>query len=294
MRLIGHLAGESSAQTFGDYLYVLGIDNQIDFEKDTGWAVWIHDEDRIQEAMQLLETYRTNPADPKYAAKARDAGQLRAAKQKDDAAYRKRMITPDRVFRPVAGYGGYRIGPLTAGLIMASAGVFLLSRLGREPQHVSALFMTDYLNSGLVEIRSGQVWRLFTPVLVHFGVLHILFNMMWLHDLGSMIEARQGSLRLALLVLVIAGFSNLGQYLVSGPVFGGMSGVIYGLLGYVWMRGKFDPASGLMLHQSTVIMMLIWFFACLVGVIPGVANTTHTVGLVMGMAWGYLSSLRRQ
>jgi GlpG protein len=71
-----------------------------------------------------------------------------------------------------------------------------------------------------------------------------------------------------------------------------MSGVVYGLLGYVWIRGKFDPASGLYLHPYNVIMMLVWFFACLLHLIPNIANTTHAVGLGIGIAWGYLSSLR--
>jgi membrane associated rhomboid family serine protease len=157
---------------------------------------------------------------------------------------------------------------------------------------VSALFISDYLNSGLAEVRSGQIWRLLTPIFLHFGVLHVLFNMMWLADLGSMIEARQSSLRLGLLVLVIGCGSNFGQYLVGGPIFGGMSGVVYGLLGYIWMRGKFDPASGLFLHQSTVLMMMIWFVVCFTGLVGHVANAAHAVGLGMGVAWGYLSSLK--
>ena len=45
------------------------------------------------------------------------------------------------------------------------------------------------------------------------------------------------------LVLVIAALSNLGQYFVSGPNFCGISGVVYGLFGYIWMKGRFDPAS---------------------------------------------------
>jgi GlpG protein len=107
-----------------------------------------------------------------------------------------------------------------------------------------------------------------------------------------MIEARQGTLQLALLVVVIAGLSNFGQYYVSGPIFGGMSGVVYGLLGYIWIRGKFDPGSGLFLHPSTVNMMLIWFVLCYTNLLGPVANTAHAVGLIAGIAWGYLSSLR--
>jgi GlpG protein len=75
-------------------------------------------------------------------------------------------------------------------------------------------------------------------------------------------------------------------------MFGGMSGVVYGLLGYVWIRGKFDPGSGLYLHPTTVIMMILWFLACFTPLVPNVANAVHTVGFGMGIAWGYLSSLR--
>ena len=132
------------------------------------------------------------------------------------------------------------------------------------------LFITDFTasdgfikwNKHLPEILHGQLWRLVTPIFIHFGVLHIFFNMLWLRDLGSMIEGRQSSWLLAVLVLVIAACSNLAQFCFGGPMFGGMSGVVYGLLGYIWMRGKFDPGSGLYLHPSTVTMMIIWFFAC--------------------------------
>jgi len=71
-----------------------------------------------------------------------------------------------------------------------------------------------------------------------------------------------------------------------------MSGVVYGLLGYIWIRGKFDPASGLYLHSSTVVMMLLWLVAGFTGWLGPIANGAHLGGLVMGMAWGWLSSLR--
>ena len=70
-----------------------------------------------------------------------------------------------------------------------------------------------------------------------------------------------------------------------------MSGVVYGLLGYVWMKGKFDPSSGLFVHPQTVTMMLIWLVLCMTPVIPHIANTAHAVGLAVGVATGFLSSL---
>jgi GlpG protein len=94
-------------------------------------------------------------------------------------------------------------------------------------------------------------------------------------------------------VVVFGVFSNLAQYVFVGPYFLGMSGVVYGLIGYIWIRGKLDPGSGLLLHRATVTMALIWLVLGLTGVL-GVANGAHVGGLLIGMVWGYLSSLRHR
>ena len=294
MRLIGHLADEKAARTFADYLYVQKIESHLEFEKPDGWGVWINDEDRIEEAAGLLTAFRQNPADPRYRAEAKSAAELRAEAEKDEAKYRKRQSDRRHLFRPLRDFG---FGPLTYGLIVISVVVALYSKLGADKQAIMGLFIADFtrfdpFGPRLPEILHGQVWRLITPIFIHFGPIHILFNMLWLRDLGSMIEGRQSWRVLALLVLVTAACSNLAQFYYGGPVFGGMSGVVYGLLGYIWLRGKFDPASGLYLHPSTVMMMIIWFFACFTPIIPHVANAAHAAGLVIGLAWGYLSSLR--
>ena len=294
MRLIGHLAEEKAARTFADFLYVQKIESHVEFEKADGWGIWINDEDKLEEAAQLLTAFRANPADPKYRAEAKSAAELRAEAEKDEAKWRKKLSDRRHLMQPLRDYG---FGPLTLGLMAISIVVFFLSKFGNDPRPAIGLFITEFNAHGplgrvLPEVTHGQVWRLITPIFVHFDPLHILFNMLWLRDLGSMIEGRQSSWQLALLVGVIAAGSNLGQFLIAGPVFGGMSGVVYGLLGYIWMRGKFDPGSGLYVHPSTVTMMIIWFFACFTPLIPHVANGAHAVGLVMGIAWGYLSSLR--
>jgi GlpG protein len=294
MRLIGHLADESSARTFGDYLYVQGIENELEQQPADGWAVWINDEDKIQGAVALLESFRMNPLDPKYGAQARGAAQLRAEEEKSQAAHRNRVRNRRHLFRPLTNYG---FGPLTFALIVACVTVFVLSKYGTDMQAVMSLFITDYSTGEwdrtLPEIRRGEVWRVLTPMFIHFNPLHILFNMMWLRDLGSMIEGRQSSLYLAALVVVIEACSTVAQFYIGGaPNFGGMSGVVYGLLGYVWIRGKRDPASGLYLHPSTVVMMLVWFVVCYTGWVGHIANTSHAVGLGLGIAWGFLSSLR--
>jgi GlpG protein len=297
MRLIGHLADEKTARTFADYLYVRKIESQLEYEKPDGWGIWIHDEDKLEEATQLLTAFQTDPNGPQYRAEAKSAAGLRAEVEKGEASWRKKLHDRRHLFRPLRDYG---FGLVTFALIVISVVVALFSKLGDDPRLIMRLFITEYSlsdnllqwNGALPEIRHGQVWRLITPIFIHFGLLHLFFNMLWLRDLGSMIEARQSWKLLAVLVLVIAAGSNLAQYFFGGPMFGGMSGVVYGLLGYIWMRGKFDPGSGLYLHPSTVTMMIIWFFVCFTPILPHVANAAHAAGLIMGLAWGYLASLR--
>lgn len=298
MRVIGHLEKESQARVFADFLYVQGIENQLEFQKQEGWAVWIRDEDRLNTAKEMLTQFSNNPSDPRYLTEAKGAAQRRAEDEKSQEEYRKKLRNGRQLFQPLSGYG---FGLLTFLLIAASVGVFIWSRFATDFAPIHTLFVSEMLGGNgnwremLPEVRHGEVWRLFTPMFIHWSFPHILFNMLWLRDLGSMIEARQSTARLALLVAAVAAVSNFAQYYVNGPVFGGMSGVVYGLLGYVWIRGKLDPGSGLFLHPSTVVMMLAWFVLCytplLTPITGHVANTAHAAGLLLGMTWGFLSSL---
>jgi GlpG protein len=93
-----------------------------------------------------------------------------------------------------------------------------------------------------------------------------------------------------MLVVATGIISNLAQYIFAGPQFGGMSGVVYALAGYIWMRGKHDRASGLFLDRHSVIILLVWLAACFTGMLGPIANFAHLAGLVSGMAIGRISA----
>jgi rhomboid protease GlpG len=143
-------------------------------------------------------------------------------------------------------------------------------------------------------LASGQWWRLITPIFVHFGIFHIAFNGLWLWEFGRRIESLTGSVHFLLLVLAIALVSNYSQYVWSGPsLFGGMSGVLYGLLGYIWIRNMVSPSAELCLPKGIVGFMLIWLAVCMTGAIgflfgAGIANAAHVSGLVSGILLGAL------
>jgi GlpG protein len=125
--------------------------------------------------------------------------------------------------------------------------------------------------------------RLLGPALFHFSWLHIIFNTMWWWQLGGSVERILGKGALINLFLITALVSNLGQFIVSGPNFGGLSGVVYGLVGYVWWYGWLAPEKGLMISKPIIGFLLFWLLLGYADVLPvNMANTAHLLGLVSG------------
>ncbi|HEX5220561.1 MAG TPA: rhomboid family intramembrane serine protease [Verrucomicrobiae bacterium] len=290
MRQIGNLPDEKQARVFGDHLVAHHIRNEIEEEGNT-WAVWIHDEEQVADAKARLERFRANPAAPEFRAARSTADEVRAAEAQDLANYRRRVRSRGSLFPK---FGGYGIGPLTFGLVLLCVAFAVYSKLGYDRDIVRRFVLADPENANgtfLPEVRAGQYYRLLSPAFIHFGPLHLVFNLIWLFQLGSMIEARRGTLALALLVVGTATGPFLAQYLWSGPGFvGGMSGVVYGLAGYAWMRGKHDPASGVYLDRASIQWLLLWLVVCFTGAVGNVANVAHVAGLVIGVIWGRLSA----
>lgn len=289
MRQIGTIANEEEARRLADYLLTLKIDTEVQRDDD-GWSVWVCDEDRLPQAKQELDRFLSDPAAGRYQRAVKQAEAVRHEEVQAEKEYRRRFVD----VRERWGDPSPRNYPLTLGMIALSVGVFLFMKHSHNPTDPvrNSLSIarfnaeTRQFDPLLEDLRQGQVWRLVTPIFIHFGVLHILFNMMWLYDLGRMIEFRRGTWRLVLLVLTIAVLSNLAQYAWSGASFGGMSGVVFGLFGYVWMKSYFDPSAGLHIHPTNVMLMLVWFVICTLGWVGSIANWAHGVGLAVGVAWG--------
>ena len=166
--------------------------------------------------------------------------------------------------------------------------VAFASNLGASLEVLNSLFIACINSEGLQDIMNGQLWRLVTPIFIHFGILHFAFNMLWVWELGGLIELKKGIGFYITFVLIVGVLSNLAQYLMTqSPTFGGMSGVVYGLFGYIWIMGRLDPRFGVAMPKQTVIMMLAWFVLCWTGILGPIANWAHTGGLLGGIAWAY-------
>ena len=308
MRTIGKLTTEQTATRFSDFLFVQGIENQVEDEEDGTFSLWVLEEDQMLKAAELLKQFQANPNNAAFKDATGQASAQRSQEAKEDSSRRSTVMDSARV-----GYERHFTGTamLTWAIIAICVAVGLYSQLGANDKSVRSLFISEYHNDAesgmsinrftkeitethgfLPEVRSGQVWRLLTPIFLHFGMLHIAFNMMMFWQLGNLIENRFSARYLLALILAIGILSNLGQVLWTAPNFGGMSGVDYGLFGFLWIRGRFDRYAGWQLNQSTVTQFLVWLVLCYTGMLGPIANAAHTVGLLVGMAWGYLSARR--
>lgn len=294
MRQIGTISDGEQAERFADFLRGQGMSCSLD-STDAGWAVWIQDEDHIADAKQELHTFLADPQQERY----RNARQQADEKLREDferrkAARRNRRSLREQWDRPTS-----ERCPLTIGLLVACAIVAFYTRMGgtlataNELDDVMPLVQQLEISTNRTwkPILSGEIWRIWTPMFLHFGWLHILFNGLWVKDFGFLLESRLGTARFLLLVLAVGAAANMVQFSVTrSPGFGGMSGVVYGLFGYLWMRGKLDPESGLGVSEQTVMWMVVWFVVCFAGLIGNVANWNHAGGLAAGVALGTIAS----
>jgi len=190
----------------------------------------------------------------------------------------------------------------TAAVLLLCVVVAALTGLGDNFATLSWLTFLDFRVQGdylyftplLTSLDAGQWWRLFSPMLVHFGILHLAMNGLWYWELGRRIELRQGTLALLSLTLLFSLVSNVAQFVFGGPsLFGGLSGVLYGLLGHIWLYQWLAPNPVYRMPRGVLVMMLEWLLLCLSGLITllgfgAIANAAHVGGLLVGCLSGLL------
>lgn len=139
---------------------------------------------------------------------------------------------------------------------------------------------------------SGQWWRLLSSTFVHFGLLHIAFNMWALFASGRMVERLFGSARFVLLYL----FAGVAASMVSllwnpGVNSAGASGAIFGvfggLLAFVMNPRNAVPQSVMVEHRNSTIAFAAYtlFYGA---AHSGIDNAAHIGGLLAGLAMGFV------
>jgi len=326
MRQAGTLPTEQQAQQFAAWLVSQKIEAHAEKEGDV-WVVWVRQEDQLPKAREALAQFGENPGDPRY----KDAERSAEAARKGEEARRRQA--QGNVVEMRGRWGSAPGMPGTSGrspvvLILIGLCVLVAIVTYDDTMNEQARRKHGAIYRGLTfvdpqvartpdgqidiwaSIRRGEVWRLVTPIFIHYGLAHIVLNMIWLFSFGVAVEGRRGSLFMALLVLALAVLSDMGQAIETSfrhlvPLFGGMSGVGYGLFGYVAIKAKFDSRERYFLSPGTTFIAMLWFALCilrdippfsamLADTIPPIANAAHAVGLGVGAAVAYVPLLIRK
>ena len=258
------------AQALVDYLATLGIPCELT-QSELGVSVWLADERRLAQAQQEVKRFLAEPNHPRYMEASWQSGRADAR-----IDYSKGMTDPITDFL-------HQAGPLTLVVIIACLAIYALDAIGLP------IFDELAFHPTLAQFTDWQAWRYVTPAFIHFSVLHLVFNLLWWWYLGGQIEQRLGSGKLFILLIVGAALPNIAEFFASGPRFGGLSGVVYALLGYSWLRARLQPDCGLAMPPALMGFMLVWLvlgFFDMLG--TPTANMAHLVGLLVGLAQGWL------
>jgi GlpG protein len=340
MRQLAVFETEREAQRLAAYLVTQRIAAHAEQEA-TGHTVWVRDENQMVAAREILASYRDHPDDPRYDGVEQLAKAVKQAADAESAARERNVIEMRQ--RWGRGMGLTQRCPLTIALIVASVLVTAATeQYARNAPRVTPLLehlrfvdwssvmqerdqrASRYLGGldpvadtdfhrpdNFASIRRGQFWRLITPIFIHYGLIHLVFNMWWMYVMGGYIEDRRGWKFFLAFVLLAAVTSNVAEATVEQlrdlwAVFGGMSGVGYAVFGYLWIKVRFEPDVGYKFSRETFFVGWLWFFLCLArdfppfdewlkDMLPAIANTAHVVGLLVGMAVAYMPvALRRR
>lgn len=263
------------AQALVDYLATLGIPCELT-QSELGVSVWLADERRLAQAQQEVKRFLSEPNHPRYMEASWQSGHADAR-----IDYSKGMTDPVTDFL-------HQAGPLTLVVIITCLAIYALDAIGLP------IFDELAFHPTLAQFTDWQAWRYVTPAFIHFSVVHLVFNLLWWWYLGGQIEQRLGSGKLFILLIVGAALPNIAEFFASGPRFGGLSGVVYALLGYSWLRARLQPDCGLAMPPALMGFMLVWLvlgFLDMLG--TPTANMAHLAGLLVGLAQGWLDRHHR-
>ena len=262
---------EQPARLLTIYLIEQGINAEYQYTaNEYSHAVMLLESNDQIKAKKLAEEFVINPNNEKYQTAAWQSGETV-------------NLIPDKSFSAAKTLYDLKQAPFTSSILAICLLIYLLAIVG-----VSGPYSWLQIQPIAMLAETGQWWRILGPALIHFSVLHIAFNLLWWWSLGKQIEITFGLSSLLLLFVFSAVVSNVAQLLVSGPNFGGLSGVVYALVGCVWWLGWLKPSWGISLPKSIVGFLLVWLVVGYLDVLPvHMANTAHTVGLICGclFAW---------
>lgn len=191
---------------------------------------------------------------------------------------------------PVPSYRSVIEHPITWCILVISCIPYII--LNKQSLGAISLW---FMPSSLTElVQPFSIWRLWSPTFVHYTLTHLLTNLYLWWLFASKIES-VSRLQLIVVTLISVPIGNLCQWWIAGPKFGGLSGLAYALMSYLWVIERYDDKPRYHVETTLNILMLALIPICATGLFGKFANYAHLGGLVSGalLAFTYLAINRR-
>jgi len=265
------VAVEENLQPLSQYLWAINIAHRIS-EQAGQQIVWVASEADIEPVRDAYQLYQQGPLP-------------------DIEMQQHRVNVPVPQGGLQLALEKLRAVPCVSVMILVSFVVTILLETAIGHQVFELLRMGTL---GFI-FESGQLWRLVTPVFLHFDMMHLAFNMVLLWVFGRQLELHQKRGTLLILLLFFAIIPNVAQNLLVGIRFGGMSGLVYAVLGYCWLWNRLNPQPVFAFPGAMMGLMVGWLLLGFTDVLtwlgfPPMANIAHLGGLLTGLicAWGMM------
>nr|WP_213996935.1 rhomboid family intramembrane serine protease GlpG [Arsukibacterium sp.] len=263
MRKLAEINNSAAALLFADYCQSKGL--QVEAELTPQGPAILHcDQASYEQATELLREFINQPDHPRYQTAAWQRSQPVAQSGSQGA-----MHIP---------WAKLVHSPVTSIMLVFCLLVYVWQQVNFQSA-VTTLQLTE----------PQQLWRWFTPALLHFSVTHLVFNLLWWLLLGAAVERRFGSVYLLNFMVVTAVMSNAAQYFLVGTNFGGLSGVVYALFGFCWLNQKRYPQPRPLISDALAVFMVVWLILGFADVLwVSMANWAHLAGLLSGLIMALL------
>ena len=172
-------------------------------------------------------------------------------------------------------------------VIAANVIVWVLMEMNGGSENIDTLIAFGAKVNDLID--RGEVWRLFTAMFLHIGIVHLAVNQYSLYAVGTLLERFIGPVRFSVLYVLAGLCGSLASYWFSpNAISAGASGAIFGLLGalgvfFLLHRKYFGSAGNRMLANIGVVAAIN---LALGASFAGIDNWAHVGGLLGGVAAG--------
>lgn len=267
MQTLVILGNIRAAKALSDYLHQHKIESHIQKEED-GFHLMFDESSDIETAKRLITEFAENPNDDKFwtASWNRNEVEDLSSEQTQAEPIISKVWQQTGIFTRVLG-----------GIILA---IFIAQLAG----YSRFLFLHLGFPENLTQLNFSEIYRLVTPALMHGDATHLVLNLFWWVWLAGQLEKIKGASWLLNASLFTALAAHLSQYFMVSSSFIGLSGVVYGLLGYAWLAGRLGRLPELKLPSGIIIMMLLWLVVGFAEVLNlRMANWAHLGGLLSGL-----------